>query len=70
MSSTILIAINKDQYGKRKIEYLNYDSEDTPADLIRVSKFFKQDYDEVYLLPLNTDDEDMIDTIITLGEKL
>lgn len=70
MSNNMLVAINIDYYGKRKIEYLNYDSEDTPADLIRVAKFFKQDYNEVYLLSFNTDDEDLIETIITQGEKL
>ena len=56
--------------GAERIEYINYDMDDSPSELTKMAKLMKNDYDEVYLVKLHPYMTDFIKEIRRYGKRL
>lgn len=52
------------------IKYMDYDSEDKPADTKKYAKLLKDDFDEVYLINIDTQHRDFIKEIMEHGTRI
>ena len=66
----MIVCINHDHVGTPIIEYINYDIDDTPSQMLSACHILKESYEEVYLVPFDIRHEELIKEIQTKAVRI
>lgn len=63
----MIVCMNFNNVGERYIAYLKMSNEYTRAEVSAIARYYKEDYDEVYVIDIDPADDDFINAIVTKG---